>query len=263
MGSILLSLDYGRRAEYHFCTAMSPYALTIPIKGLDDKLESDFLCIALEKRNETLFIPNLKQLYLVQCKSKKNDKINKLTFNSPEQIKSILLNKIPYLIAYVSSNPKPKVSIYNTSERLALCHQYPNVENLIDKLNFHFKYPENNRMYQLLKEEKVADIYTGDPILEFTFDSFERDEDKYAKLEKILKREMENYHYSSIGLGSFKRTELPWGNGEEMDKVFYPVQGSIPEKTITSLKLGVNLFHLLERESESLTNFTEIEDLLG
>lgn len=261
MGSILLSLDYGRRAEYIFCTVMSPYALTIPIKGLDDKIESDFLCIGLEKKNEECFIPNLKRLFFVQCKSRKDKGKNKLTFKSAEQIKSVLSNKIPYLIALVSLTPKPMVSIYNTSEKLALCHQYPGIENLINKLNFHFKYQKNNIMYQYFPEKKSADIYTGDPIIEFNFESIERDESKYKKLEDILIREMENYHYSSVGLSYFQRTNLPGGNGEETNRVFFPLKGNIPEDTIKTLELSAELFSKLNDNKENLNNFAEVEKL--
>lgn len=262
MGSILLSLDYGRRAEYIFCSVMSPYALTIPIKGLDDKIESDFLCIALEKKSEKYFLPNLQCLFFVQCKSRKNYNIKrKLTLKSSEQIKSVLSNKIPYLIALVFLSPEPRVLVYNTSEKLALSHQYPDIENFINRLNFHFKYEKNNKMYQYFPEKKSADIYTGEPIIEFTFDSIERDESNYKKLEDILIREMENYHYSSIGLSYFQRTNLPRGNGEETKRVFFPLKGNIPENTITTLALSAKLFCKLNDNKEKLNNFSEVEKL--
>ena len=58
MGEILISFDYGRRAEYLTSFALSPYAITVPIRGHDDRVESDFLCVGFEEENKS-FIPNV------------------------------------------------------------------------------------------------------------------------------------------------------------------------------------------------------------
>jgi hypothetical protein len=68
MGEIIIPFDYGRRAEYLTPFVLSPYSITIPIRGHDDRVESDFLCIGFEKERK-FFIPNLKLIFWVQTKS--------------------------------------------------------------------------------------------------------------------------------------------------------------------------------------------------
>lgn len=262
MGNILLSLDYGRRAEYIFCSVMSPYALTIPIKGLDDKIESDFLCVALKNTKKDILTPDLRQIFFVQCKSRKKSSREKFSFGSSEQLKSILSNKLPYLIALVFLEPEQKVEIYNTSERIALCHQYPGIENILAKLDIHFGWPKGkiNQSYSYREKDKTAKIFTGDPVLEFSTQDLKRNENTYEELSSVLLREMENYHYTSVGLSSFKRTRLPWGDGSETDRLFYPLKGEIPGNTISTINLTQRLIALLNKNRSNLPNFKNIEN---
>ena len=124
MGEILISFDYGRRAEYLTSFVLSPYAITVPIRGHDDRVGSDFLCIGFEKQQKS-FIPNLKLLFWVQTKSQSSRYPSKIGISSRAKVDSILNNKIPYFIAIVNTRLSPTVSLYGTSERIAFRHMCP------------------------------------------------------------------------------------------------------------------------------------------
>jgi hypothetical protein len=47
-----VQFDYGRRSEYLTSVLLSPYALTVPIKGHDDRFGSDFLCVGLDESDD-------------------------------------------------------------------------------------------------------------------------------------------------------------------------------------------------------------------
>jgi len=81
MGQILISFDYGRRVEYLTSFVLSPYSITVPIRGHDDRVESDFLCIGFEKEGKS-FIPNLKLIFWVQTKSQSTKSLRAVKINS-------------------------------------------------------------------------------------------------------------------------------------------------------------------------------------
>ena len=146
MGEILISFDYGRRAEYLTSFVLSPYAITVPIRGHDDRVESDFLCIGFEKQQKS-FIPNLKLLFWVQTKSQSSRHPNKVVISSSAKVDSILNNKMPYFIAIVNTRSAPTVSLYGTSERIAFRHMHP--YSVVKKLQFIPGMPDDNSMYRI------------------------------------------------------------------------------------------------------------------
>ena len=105
MAIILTSYDYGRRAEYLTSVLLSPYALTIPIRGHDDRVQSDFLCVGLEEEKrlqpdgsaspsvtstaQKSLIPDLKLLFWAQTKSQSTEIPQEILIESPSNAESV------------------------------------------------------------------------------------------------------------------------------------------------------------------------------
>ena len=85
------------------------------MRGHDDRVESDFLCIGFEEIEKS-FIPNLKLLFWVQTKSQSSKYPRQVVISSPSTVESILNNKMPYFIAIVNTKSTPTISLYGTGE---------------------------------------------------------------------------------------------------------------------------------------------------
>jgi hypothetical protein len=239
MGEILVSFDYGRRAEYLTSFVLSPYAITVPIRGHDDRVESDFLCVGFEEEKKS-FLPNLKLLFWVQTKSQSSKYPREITIGSGSRVDSILSNKMPYFIAIVNIKDSPTVSLYATSERIAFRLLYPYVE--VEKLSFIPGMPKNQRMYRYEKTEKHAVIHMGKPFLKFTTaDSHKRTDDTWKILRSKIEKEYWNFLFSSVGLGTFTRETLPWEPPGSEKKIFYPTDGSLTKETLESVLIALQM----------------------
>ncbi len=245
MGIILYSTDYGRRAEYLTSVLMSPYAITIPIRGHDDRVESDFLCVGLEEIEigDNNLRPNLRLLFWVQTKSESAGPPQKVEINSESKVESILNNKMPYFIGIV--NPKsspPKLSLYATSERLAFKHLYP----YLDPVKIHFVpgFPVNSdQMYSFEESSRLAIIHMGEPFLDFLgTDNLDRQDAKWMILKKQIEMDYSNFIYATAGLGYFKRRKKNQTETEE--KIFYPVNAKLTPTTLKSIELSLQMLNL-------------------
>jgi len=246
MGSILYSFDYGRRAEYLTSVLMSPYAITIPITGHDDRVESDFLCVGLQEAaigDNNSLRPNLRLLFWVQTKSQSTDSPQKIEIDSGSKVESILNNKMPYFIAIV--NPKlspPTLSLYATSERLAFNHLYPN----FDPVRIHFVpgFPVNSdQMYSFEESSRLAIIHMGEPFLDFRgTDNLDRKDTKWMILKKKIEMDYCNFIYATAGLGSYKRSKKNQTETEE--KLFFPENGVLTSTTLKSIALSLEMLNL-------------------
>jgi len=218
MGKILISFDYGRRAEYLTSFVLSPYAITVPIRGHDDRVESDFLCVGFEEENNS-FIPNLELLFWVQTKSQSTKTPHIIKIGSQSTVDSILNNKMPYFIAIVNTKESPTLSLYGTSERIAFRHMYPHIK--VEKLHFIPTMPKDQIMYKFVESDNIAVIHMGKPFLKFTtFDNYTRIEGCWQKLKSKIGMEYQNFLYASVGLGNYKRDPLLGKIGEERKRFF-------------------------------------------
>ena len=248
MGEILISFDYGRRAEYLTSFVLSPYAITVPIRGHDDRVESDFLCVGFEEDKKS-FLPNLKLLFWVQTKSQSSKYPRKITIGSGSKVDSILSNKMPYFIAIVNIKDSPTVSLYGTSERIAFRLLYPYAE--VEKLSFIPGMPKNQRMYRYEETEKHAVIHMGKPFLKFTTaDSHKRTDDIWKILRTKIEKEYWNFLFASVGLGTFTRDTLPWEPPGNEKKIFFPTNGRLTNETLASVLIALQMLGhtIIERE---------------
>ena len=252
MGIILYSTDFGRRAEYLTSVLMSPYAITIPITGHDDRVESDFLCVGLEETaigDGNSLRPNLRLLFWVQTKSQSAESPQKIEIDSRSKVESILNNKMPYFIAIV--NPKlspPKLSLYATSERLAFKHLYPNLNPV--KIHFVPGFPVNSdRMYSFEESSGIAIIHMGEPFLNFGgTDSLDRQDTRWMILKKQIEMDYSNFIYATAGLGYYKRSKRNQPETEE--KIFFPENGKLTSTTLHSISLSLQMLNLTLIEHE-------------
>ena len=241
MGEILISFDYGRRAEYLTSFVLSPYALTVPIRGHDDRVESDFLCVGLDEQNES-FIPNLKLLFWVQTKSQSSKYPRRITTGSKSKINSLLDNKMPYFIAIVNTKDSPTVSLYGTSERVAFRHMYP--YEAVERLTFVPSMPKDNRMYRFEGADSHAVIHMGKPFLEFTtVDNYKRIDGYWKILRDKIEKEYRNFLFAAVGLGAFARDPLPWETSGRERKIFYPTDGRLSLETWDSILIALQMLH--------------------
>lgn len=239
MGEILISFDYGRRAEYLTSFVLSPYAITVPIRGHDDRVESDFLCVGFEEKNKS-FIPNLKQLFWVQTKSQSSKYPRKITIGSVSRVDSILSNKMPYFIAIVNIKDSPTVSLYGTSERVAFRLLYPHA--VVEKLSFVPGMPRDQRMYRFEETDKHAVIHMGRPFLRFTTaDNHQRIDDVWQILRDKIEKEYWNFLFASVGLETFTRDPLPWEVPGNEKKIFFPTDGSLTIEAWNSILIALQM----------------------
>ncbi len=242
MGKILISFDYGRRAEYLTSFVLSPYAITVPIRGHDDRVGSDFLCVGFEEENNS-FLPNLELLFWVQTKSQATKKPHKIEISSKSTVDSILNNKMPYFIAIVNTKESPTLSLYGTSERIAFRHMHPNIK--VEKLHFVPTLPKDQRMYKFVESDNLAIIHMGKPFLKFTtIDNYIRIEKYWKKLRSKIKMEYQNFIYASVGLGKYERDPLPWKDPGEEEKIFFPTDGRLSEVTTRSIFIALRMLDL-------------------
>lgn len=248
MGEILISFDYGRRAEYLTSFVLSPYAITVPIRGHDDRVESDFLCVGFEEENKS-FIPNLKLLFWVQTKSQSAKYPRKITIGSRSKVESILNNKMPYFIAIVNTKGSPTVSLYGTSERVAFRHNYPYA--VVEKLIFIPGMPKDQRIWRFEKSDKHAVIHMGKPFLKFIIaENYKRIHGFWKILRDKIEKEYRNFLFAGIGLGSFERNSLPWEEPGKERKIFYPTDGKLTSETWDSILIALQMLHytIIRRE---------------
>jgi hypothetical protein len=242
MGEIIISLDYGRRAEYLTSFVLSPYSITIPIRGHDDRVESDFLCIGFEKEGK-YFIPNLKLIFWVQTKSQVAKSPRAVRISSQSKVESILNNKMPYFIAIVNTKKTPTISLYGTSERLALKHMYPTIKP--KKIDFKPGLPSNNQMYPYDSSNGIATIYMGNPFLELKVEkNYERDESSWVVLKGRIEKEYRNFLYASVGLGLYEREPHPWTKPGDEIKIFYPTSGKLTKESWISIQTALQMLDL-------------------
>ena len=238
MGNVLLSFDYGRRAEYLTSVILSPYAITVPIRGHDDRVESDFLCVGLEEKDNRSLVPDLTLLFWVQTKSQSGSP-NKIEISSPSIIQSVLSNKMPYFIAIVDpgSSP-PTLSLYHTSERVAFRHLYPNVAP--DKMCFIPGPPVvPASMYGYDQSESLATIYMGEPFLRFEgIENLDRSPAKWRILKDRIEMDYWNFIYATAGLGCYRRT-FP----RNETKIFFPESGELTSNTLESVNIALGMLN--------------------
>lgn len=252
MGEILVSFDYGRRAEYLTSFVLSPYAITVPIRGHDDRVESDFLCIGFEEENKS-FLPNLKLLFWVQTKSQSSRYPHKIIIGSRSKVESILNNKMPYFIAIVNTKKSPTVSLYGTSERVAFRHMYPYA--VVEKLHFIPGMPKDQKMYRFVKSDRIAVIHMGKPFLKFTtIDNYKRINSCWKILKDKIEKEYRNFIYASVGLGAYERDPLPWTKPRDEKKIFYPVNGRLTKETLMSIHIALQMLNLTIIDKERKNN---------
>ncbi len=249
MGAIIISLDTGRRTEYLTSFFLSHYALTIPIRGHDDRLESDFICVGLKKRGK-LFLPDIKLIFWIQTKSQSSINTKAIEIESKSTVDGILNNKMPYFIAIANTKDEPKLKIYNTSERIALRHSYPRKN--IKKIIFKPGMPNNKKMYSISKDN-IATIYMNEPFLTFSAKDTNRKETIWRKLKKRIEVEYRNFLYASVGLGRFYRDNLPWLPHNQSNRIFYPDNGKLTNETQTTIKTAIRMLELtiINREKNS------------
>jgi len=252
MGKILISFDYGRRAEYYTSFVLSPYAITIPIRGHDDRVESDFLCIGFEEKNKS-FLPNLKLIFWVQTKSQSSKHPHKITIGSKSKVDSILDNKMPYFVAIVNIKESPTVSLYGTSERIAFRHMHP--YEVVEKIHFIPGMPKDQRMYRLVESNRHAVIHMGKPFLKFTtVDNYKRIDDCWKILRNKIEKEYRNFLYASVGLGTYEREPLPWEAPGKEEKIFYPTSGQLTNETLRSILIALQMLNLTIIKKERTKN---------
>lgn len=263
MGNTIISFDYGRRAEYLTSVFLSPYAITVPIRGHDDRVESDFLCVGFEEESK-YFVPNLKLIFWVQTKSQSTRKPSKIINNKKSSIDSILKNKMPYFIALVNTKNKSKLELYNTSERIALMHSNPRLH--CKKLIFIPGMPSNHKMYSFDPIKKTATIYMGKPFLSFGAEEITRKISKWNLLKKTVEREFRNYTYASVAIGSFERKKLPWSRLGEEKRIFYPTNGVLTSETMLTIKSALQMLELTiianERKSNTKSEILRAYDII-
>ena len=264
MGEIIIPFDYGRRAEYLTSFVLSPYSITIPIRGHDDRVESDFLCIGFEKEGK-FFIPNLKLIFWVQTKSQATKSPRAVRISSQSKVESILNNKMPYFIAIVNTKKTPTISLYGTSERLALKHMYPTIKP--KKIDFKPGLPSNNQMYRYDSSNGIAIIYMGNPFLALKVEkNYERDESSWFVLKERIDKEYRNFLYASVGLGRYERESLPWTQPGKETKIFYPKSGKLTKESISTIQTALQMLDLTliakERESNPDSALVKAMDVL-
>ena len=245
MGNVLLSFDYGRRAEYLTSVILSPYAITVPIRGHDDRVESDFLCMGLEEDNRSL-VPDLKLLFWVQTKSQSAGSPNKIEFSSPSIIQSVLSNKMPYFIAIVDPrSAPPTLSLYHTSERVALRHLYPNLAP--ETLCFIPGPPlDPTKMYGFDQSERIATIHMGEPFLQFEgVENLDRSPAKWKILKDRIAMDYWNFIYATAGLGSYRR-DFP----RTETKIFFPKNGELTSNTLESVNIALEMLNRTRVQKE-------------
>jgi hypothetical protein len=252
MGEILISFDYGRRAEYLTSYALSPYAITVPIRGHDDRVESDFLCIGFEEIEKS-FIPNLKLLFWVQTKSQSSKTPRQVVISSPSKVESILNNKMPYFIAIVNTKSTPSISLYGTGERVAFKHMYPHLKP--EKIHFIPGMPKDQRMYRFDKSKHIAVIRMGKPFLEFKVEkNYDRINEYWKILKDKIEKEYKNFIYASAGLGIYERERLPWVEPGAETKIFYPTNGKLTNETMMSIRTALLMLNLTLIDKERKKN---------
>lgn len=235
---------------------MSPYAITIPIRGHDDRVESDFLCVGLEKDtidgNKSLY-SDLRLLFWVQTKSQSTDSPQLIEIDSASKVESILNNKMPYFIAIV--NPKlspPTLSLYATSERVAFKHLYPDFHP--EKIHFVPGCPhEAEPAYSFEKSSHLATIYMGEPFLVFNgTDNLDRTDAKWMMLKDRIEMDYWNFIYATAGLGFYKRSKsVPLGTER---KIFFPENGELTPATPKSIDIALQMLDLTLIEQERNNN---------
>ena len=263
MGNTIIAFDYGRRAEYLTSVFLSPYAITVPIRGHDDRVESDFLCVGFEEESKN-FVPNLKLIFWVQTKSQSAKK-PKVIIKSKSSVDSILNNKMPYFIALVNTKSTPTLELYNTSERIAFRHSQPYLQT--NKLIFVPGMPLDKKMYLFNEVKKTVTIYMGEPFLTFTnTDYIERVLEKWQVLKNNIEREFRNFNYASVGLGSFEREALPWSNPGEENRLFFPSNGSLTKETTSTIRIALQMFDetiiAKERKSNPKSKIVRANDII-
>lgn len=264
MATILYSFDYGRRAEYLTSVLLSPYAITVPIRGHDDRVESDFLCVGLEEEKRLQsdgsaspsltsteppsLIPDLKLLFWVQTKSQSTEKPQPIVIESSTNAESILGNKMPYFIAMVNpqSSP-PALRLYATSERVAFKLLYPDAKP--GKIQFVPGLPNDGKMYRLEEAGKLATIYMGEPFLVLEgAESLDRKPQKWEMLKDRIRMDYWNFIYATAGLGYYQRRK-PDPPGPEA-KLFFPANGELTDLTRKSVSVALDMLNrtLIKKE---------------
>ena len=252
MGRIIIPFDYGRRAEYLTSYALSPYAITVPIRGHDDRVESDFLCIGFEEI-EKLFVPNLKLLFWVQTKSQSSKYPRQVVISSPSKVESILNNKMPYFIAIVNTKSTPTISLYGTGERVAFKHMYPYLKP--EKIHFIPGMPKDQRMSCFDESNHLAVIRMGKPFLEFKVEkNYDRINEYWKILKDKIEKEYKNFIYASAGLGIYERERLPWVEPGAETKIFYPTNNKLTNETMMSIQTALLMLNLTFIKKERKIN---------
>ena len=253
MGIILSSYDYGRRAEYLTSFLLSPYAITVPIRGHDDRVESDFLCIGFEEVKKS-YIPNLKLLFWVQTKSQSSMNPEKVEIDSLSTVESILDNKMPYFIAIVNIKSTPTLSLYGTSERIAFKHHYPFLKP--KKIHFIPGMPKGNsqRLNYFEASNELAVIHMGEPFLVFKVaENYERKVNDWKILKDKIEKDYNNFIYASVGLDCYERECPTWESGRQ-EKIFYPENGQLTKKTLKTIQRALNMLNLTLIKKERKIN---------
>jgi hypothetical protein len=224
------------------------------VRGHDDHVGSDFLCIGFEKQQKS-FIPNLKLLFWVQTKSQSSRYPSKIGISSRAKVDSILNNKIPYFIAIVNTRLSPTVSLYGTLERIAFRHMCS--YSVVKKLYFIPGIPNDNIIYRFVESNHITEIYMGNPFLEFKVaENYARIGKYWEILKGRIEKEYKNFIYAAAGLGAYEREPLPWAAPGEEKKIFYPINGQLTEETGMSISIALEMLNLtlIDRERKGNPN---------
>ena len=157
---------------------------------------------------------------------------------------------MPYFIAIVNIKSIPKVSLYETSERIAFRHMLP--RHQVNMLHFIPGMPPTGDLpYQFVESSNLAKIYMGNPFLEFNIEeNYKRIDKNWKILKRKIEKEYKNFVYASAGLGAYKREQLFGMEEETQNRIFFPKNGQLAEETLTSINIALQMLNLTVIKNE-------------
>jgi hypothetical protein len=265
MGNIPISFDYGRRAEYLTSALLSPYAITVPIRGHDDRLQSDFVCVGLEEDEAAkCLVPNLGLLFWLQTKSQSVETPCEIEISSPSIVRSILANQMPYFVAIVYPQmAPPELRLYETSERIAFRHLFPNIM----PKTIHFvpgtPPPGSKRPYAYNSSDGLASIFMGEPFLIFRgTESLKRDFETWEALKGKIEVAYLNFIFATTGIRHFLRSS----EARNEVKVFYNENGELEPRGLMFIHAALEMLNMSlirkERKADPMNPVVKAMDTL-
>ena len=117
--------------------------------------------------------------------------------------------------------------------------------------------PNDNIIYLFVESNHIAEIYMGNPFLEFKVAENYAMIGKYWEILKgRIEKEYKNFIYAVAGIGAYEREPLPWTVLGEEKKIFYPINGPLTEDTVISISIALQMLNLtlIDRERKSNPN---------